>query len=124
MAKLSPKINLERLRAEGEKLRPVFARVRTELAGLDGASARFRNARSNLVGKKMKRSRRAKRERIAEVVRELWPHGVPARSAANPNRKLLRRLRPALAQRHIHVSDATLLRALGRRRDPKKKPMK
>jgi hypothetical protein len=111
------KLDLERLRAEGEKLRQFAARRRTELAGLEGASAKLRNARSNLVGKKVKRSRSWLLDQVAEVVRELWPRGVPAR---DPNRKLLRRLRPVLNQRRIYASDTTLLRALGRRPDPKK----
>jgi hypothetical protein len=115
MAKLPPKINLERLRAEeGEKLRQFGARVRTELAGLDGASARFWKARENPKRVKL-RPRSWLRDHVAEEVRELWPRGVPARSAANPNRKLLRRLRPVCKQRGIHASDDTLLRALGRR---------
>jgi hypothetical protein len=75
--------------------------------------------------KKAKRSRRALREQVAEVVREeVCPRGVPARSRANPNWKLLSRLRTALKKRGIHASDDTMLRALGRRPDPKKRPMK
>jgi hypothetical protein len=133
MAKLPPKLNFERLRAEVEKLVAqrraeltglAGLRERTGLAGLAGLPKALDAAKRSPPNKEAKRSRRARRERVEKVVRELWPRGVPARSAAKPNRKLLSRLRPVLNKRGIHASADTMLRALGRRRDPKKKPMK
>ena len=122
MAKLPPKLNLERLRAEVEKLLPVGERLRAELRPI-GERFHADLAAERSPRKKAKRTRRAKRNQIEGVVNELWPRGVPARS---PNRKLLILLRLELKRQHIRVSSdpTTLLRALGRRRDPKKKPMK
>ena len=112
MAKLPPKPTLPRKLVE---------QLRADLAGLRRALDSAKRAPRRPGAK---RSRRQLRERIEEVVRELCPRGVPARSKANPNWKLLRRLRAALKRRRIQASDTTLLRALGRRRDVKKKPMK
>jgi hypothetical protein len=127
VAKLPPKFTLppplvDRLRAEVEKLLPIGERLHADLAGMPQVVERLRAKRP--PRKKAKRSRRELREQVKEVVRELWPRGVPARSRANPNWKLLSRLRPALKKRGIPASDDTMLRALGRRPDPKKRPMK
>jgi hypothetical protein len=107
MAKLPPKPTLPRGLVE---------QLHAELAGLPQVVERLRAKRPPC--KKAKPSRRKLRERIEEAVRELWPRGVPAR---DPNRKLLRHLR---AKRRLNASDTTLLRALGRRRDPQEKPAK
>ena len=123
MAKLPPKLNFERLRAEVEKLHPIGERLRAELHPV-GKRVRANLAAKRPPPKKAKRSRRALREQIEELVRGEYPRGAPARSAANPNRKLLAHMRPVLNRRRIHASNTTLLRALGRRRDPKKKPIK
>jgi hypothetical protein len=115
---------VEQLRAEVEKLLPVGERLHAELLPV-GERLRADLAAKRAPPPKVKRSRRALRERVAKVVREeVCPCGVPTRSKANPNWKLLSRLGKALEKRGIHASPDTMLRALGRRRDPKKKPVK
>jgi hypothetical protein len=119
-----PRGLVEQLHAEVGKLHPIGERLHAELHPV-GKRVRANLAAKQSPPKKAKRSRRWLRQKVEKVVREeVCPRGVPARSKANPNWRLLDRLSKALEKHGIVASPDTMLRALKRRRDPKKKPVK